>query len=69
MIANLGRNCIKMLRNEDGERIQDVAQLKDMLISYYQNLLGTQIVGVSPLSIDEIQDRVSFRCSTGLVLS
>ncbi|CAL9237368.1 unnamed protein product [Arabidopsis halleri] len=66
VIANQGRNCIKMLRSEDEERIENVDQIKDMLISYYQNLLGTENLGVSPMSIDEIKNLVSFRCSSGL---
>ena len=66
VVANHGRNCIKLLRDDDGESIQNVAQIKEMLINYYQNLLGTVNQGVSPLSIVEIQDLVSFRCSSGL---
>jgi len=35
VIANQGRNCIKLLRSDDGERIQNVDQIKDMLISEF----------------------------------
>jgi len=67
VIANQGRNCIKLLRNDDDQRVQNIDQIKTMLISYYQNLLGTESVGVTPLSTEEIQDLVQFRCSSGLV--
>ena len=66
VIANQGRNCINLLRDDDGERIQNVEQIKEMLVSYYQNLLGSENERVSPMSILEIQDLVTFRCSSGL---
>ena len=62
VIANQGRNFIKYLRGEDDERIQNSDQIKDMLVSYYMNLLGTDNPEVIPLSVEEIKNLLSFRC-------
>ncbi|CAL9233341.1 unnamed protein product, partial [Arabidopsis halleri] len=66
VLANHAKNCIKFLRGADGTRIENQNQIKDMTIAYFQNLLGTESVGVSPLSIDEIKDLTNFRCSQSL---
>ncbi|CAE6007528.1 unnamed protein product [Arabidopsis arenosa] len=51
VIANQGRNCIKFLRGSDGLRIENQDQIKDMATAYFQNVLGSESVGVSPLSV------------------
>ncbi|CAL9233934.1 unnamed protein product [Arabidopsis halleri] len=66
VIANQARNCIKFLRGPDGLRIENQDQIKDMAIAYFQNVLGSESVGVSPLSVQEIKDLVGFRCSQNL---
>lgn len=62
VIANQGRNCIKFLRGDDNERIENVDQIKDLLISYYQNLLGSDNSETVPMPVEEIRDLLSFRC-------
>lgn len=66
VIANQGKNAIKYLRGEDDERIENSDQIKDMLLSYYKNLLGTENAGVLPPSVEDIKNLLSFRCNTSL---
>ncbi|KAG7539011.1 Reverse transcriptase zinc-binding domain [Arabidopsis suecica] len=62
VIAHQGRNCIKYLRGDNDERIENIDQVKSMLVSYYQNLLGTENTDLSPMPVEEIKDLVAFRC-------
>ncbi|KAG7581859.1 Reverse transcriptase zinc-binding domain [Arabidopsis suecica] len=66
VIAHQGTNSIKLLRGTEDERIQNVDQIKDMLVSYYHSLLGTESVGVVAMSIDEVKTLLSFRCGSEL---
>ncbi|KAG7567328.1 Reverse transcriptase zinc-binding domain [Arabidopsis thaliana x Arabidopsis arenosa] len=66
VIANQGRNCIKYLRGDDNEKIENLDQIKDLLVSYYKNLLGTENNGLTPMPIEEIRDLVTFRCMPAL---
>lgn len=67
VIANQGRNCIKYLRGMDEERIENSDQIKDMIISYFTNLLGSENCDVHPLSVDEIREVLQFRCQQSMV--
>ncbi|KAG7543172.1 hypothetical protein ISN45_Aa07g030980 [Arabidopsis thaliana x Arabidopsis arenosa] len=62
VIAHQGTNAIKVLRGLDDERVENSDQIKDMLVSYFQNLLGTESSGVTPLSVDDVREVISFRC-------
>lgn len=66
ILANQARNCIKFLRGSEGQRIDNQAQIKDMTVSYFQNLLGSENSGVNPMSVAEIKGLVHFRCSSSL---
>lgn len=66
VVANQGKNCIKYLRGDDDERIDNSEQIKGMLVSFYQNLLGSENTEVEPFSIGEIRELVQFRCLPGL---
>ncbi|CAE6196409.1 unnamed protein product [Arabidopsis arenosa] len=66
VIANQGRNSIKYLRGDDGERIENSDQIKNMLLSYYKNLLGTENSGVTPPSVEDIKNLLPFRCDSSL---
>ncbi|KAG7558973.1 Endonuclease/exonuclease/phosphatase superfamily [Arabidopsis thaliana x Arabidopsis arenosa] len=64
--SNYARNCIKVLRGIEGQRIENQDQIKDMTLSYFQNLLGTESLGVSPMDVEEIKGLMSFRCPSSL---
>ncbi|CAA0382872.1 unnamed protein product [Arabidopsis thaliana] len=68
VVANQARNSIRYLRGSSGERIENQSQIKDMTVSYFQNLLGSERSGVVPMDIDEIKDLMNFRCPQSLFM-
>lgn len=66
VLAHQATNCIKYLRGSDGQRIENMAQIKDMTVDYFRSLLGSESVGSSPMSVEQIQGLVSFRCPQNL---
>lgn len=66
--AHQARNCIYYLRNDADERISESVQLKNYVIDYYQQLLGSKNLSVQPLSVDSIRDLNHFRCSATLAM-
>lgn len=66
VLANQGKNCIKYLRCLDGERVENSEQIKAMVVSYYENLLGTENSDVIPMSVEEVKEVMQFRCLSGL---
>jgi len=39
--ARNSSNLIKILKDEDGNRVEDINQIKELAIGFYQKLLGT----------------------------
>ncbi|CAL9245747.1 unnamed protein product [Arabidopsis halleri] len=64
--AHLSRNRINSLRNEDDDRIYDKDQLKQLVVDYYQQILGSKNMVVHSLSVDQIRDLNSFRCTADM---
>lgn len=64
--AHQVRNSIGYLRNDADERITDKDQLKQLIIDYYHNLLGSRNFDVQPLSVERIRELNPFRCSSAL---
>ncbi|XP_020881895.1 uncharacterized protein LOC110228556 [Arabidopsis lyrata subsp. lyrata] len=42
VIAHRAKNLIKFLRGDDDSKVDNVQQIKDMIITYYTHLLGTE---------------------------
>ena len=61
VIAHQARNAICYLIDENGVKICNKAQIKDMVVSYFQNLLGAVNGEVVPLSVLELEGLMSFR--------
>ena len=66
VIAHQAINLIKFLRAEDGLRVDNVDQIKGMLVTYYTHLLGTPSANVTPFSVDRIRGLQSFCCDSSL---
>ena len=66
MLANQAKNLIKYLRGEDGLRVDNVYQIKQMIVAYYSNLLGAESTTTVPYSVDKIKSLHPFRCDQTL---
>lgn len=64
VLAHQARNAIRYLVDAFRVTIRNKAQIQDMVVSYFQNLLGAVNEEVVPLSVEELQGIMSFRCST-----
>lgn len=62
VLAHMGTNTIKYLRDNEDERVENSDQIKGMIVDYYQSLLGTESEGVTPMPVEEIKDLLTFRC-------
>lgn len=66
VLAHQARNAIRFLLTVDDQRIVNKYQIIGMIIAYFQNLLGSVNVGVSPMEIADIQRLYSYRCPAAL---
>ena len=66
VLANQAKNLIKYLRGEDGLRVDNVDQIKQMIVAYYSNLRGSEFTTTIPYSIDKIKSLHPFRCDQTL---
>lgn len=66
VIAHQARNAIRFLMNDQAIRVTNKAQIKDMVVPFCQNLLGSINNEVAPLSVEELRGLVVFRCSDGI---
>ncbi|XP_024004030.1 uncharacterized protein LOC112081502 [Eutrema salsugineum] len=63
VVANQARNAIKVLRDPMNNRIDNPDQIKDMIVTFYRQLLGTEVRVILPFYVPEIQAIHPFRCS------
>lgn len=63
VIAHQVRNTINYLMDATDQRIVNPLQIKEMVVLYFQNLMGTVDDQVNLLSVSEIQTLVRYRCS------
>lgn len=66
VLAHQARNAIRYLIDAQGNKVSNKAQIKDMAVSYFQNILGSVNGEVVPLSVDELKIFLRFRCSEGI---
>ncbi|KAG7577371.1 Endonuclease/exonuclease/phosphatase superfamily [Arabidopsis thaliana x Arabidopsis arenosa] len=66
VMAHQVRNSITYLKNDADMRITDKILLKQLVVDYYQNLLGTRNTSVLPLPVERIRELNSFRCTATL---
>ncbi|XP_024016553.1 uncharacterized protein LOC112089920 [Eutrema salsugineum] len=66
VIAHQAKNVTKFLRDGQDNRIDNVDQIKDILISFYRQLLGTESRNITLLSVDSMCSIHPFRCSIDL---
>lgn len=66
VMAHQAKNLIKYLRNIDDSRVENVDQIKEMIVFYYTHLLGSESESVTPFSVDTIRALHPFRCDEDL---
>ncbi|CAA7024809.1 unnamed protein product [Microthlaspi erraticum] len=64
--ANLTRNAIHFLKDNQGNRISETTALKNMVLGYYSELMGKANPDVRPPSFPTLSSILGFRCSEGL---
>lgn len=65
VVAHQLRNCIRYLLDGGGNRVFNQAQIKDMVVAYFQNLLGSVDVSIQGISVEELQELLLYRCPQG----
>lgn len=67
VIAHQARNAIRFLFDAHGNKITYAVQIKDMVVSFFQHLLGSVSLRVTPPSVEELQRLMTYRRPTSLV--
>lgn len=66
VVAHYSRNRIRYLRDANDVRIDNQAQVRDLILAYYTNLLGSEASNISPFSVEDIRAIHPFRCSASV---
>ncbi|OAP12460.1 hypothetical protein AXX17_AT1G39630 [Arabidopsis thaliana] len=66
ILANQAKNLIKFLRMDDDVKVENVTQVKEMIVAYYTHLLGFDSDILTPDSVQRIKDIHPFRCNDTL---
>ncbi|CAA7016344.1 unnamed protein product [Microthlaspi erraticum] len=64
--SNLSTNVIHFLSDPLRNRISETNAMKATVLNYYKNLLGSSNDEVSPLSVNELQSKLLYRCPSSL---
>lgn len=67
VLAHQAKNCIRYLRGAQEEKIVNQEQIKDMTVSYFQSILGSENRDVMPMSVEEVKSVLHYRCPQALV--
>lgn len=62
VLAHQLRNAITYLMDAGGNRIFNMSQIKDMVVAYFQNLLGSEDESLQDISVEESRGLLSYRC-------
>lgn len=62
VVAHQIRNCISYLMDAGGNRIFNQSQIKEMVVAYFQNLLGSEDGLIDEISVDDLRSLLTFRC-------
>lgn len=62
VLAHQMRNCIIYLMDGGGNRVFNMSLIKDMVVVYFQNLLGSVDISIQDISIEELGSLLSYRC-------
>ena len=64
--AHQARNAIRMLINEVGERVVEDIGIKQLAVSFYEDLLGTVNSDVSTISVEQLRRLLPYRCHASM---
>lgn len=62
VVAHQLRNAINFLQDAGGTRVFNLDQIKQMVVAYFQNLLGSEDVELQNISIEELKSLLNYRC-------
>lgn len=62
ILAHQMRNSIRYLVDGGGSRVFNLSQIKDMVLAYFQNLLGAADDLVQAISMEELRGLLTYRC-------
>lgn len=62
VLAHQLRNSIRCLLDGAGHRIFNLDQIKDMAVSYFQNILGSEDSEVVSISVEDLRMLLPYRC-------
>lgn len=66
VLAHQARNAIRFLYDEFVAKVTNKAQIKDMVVSFFQHLLGSESTTTTPPSVIELQSLMRYRCPASL---
>jgi hypothetical protein len=62
-------NLIKILKDEEGNKVEDMNQIKELAIGFYQRRLGTSVHSFEPLKADRVSQLINKKFSPSCVAS
>ncbi|WZZ89708.1 hypothetical protein YC2023_118287 [Brassica napus] len=63
VVAHQMRNCLSYLMDARGNRVFNQTQLNEMVVAFFQNLLGSVDGSVRDTSLEELRGLISYRCT------
>lgn len=62
VLAHQMKNCISFLMDGNGQQIFNFSQIKEMVVAFFKNLLGSVDETIQEVSIEELRGLLTFRC-------
>lgn len=66
VVAHQARNFINYLLDGGGNRVFNRDQIKEMIVTYFHNLLGTEDDWIQQISSDDLNGLLSYRCPASI---
>lgn len=62
VLAHQVRNCINYLVDGGGHRVFNASQIREMVVAFFKNLLGSIDDSIQEVSVEELRGLLSYRC-------
>lgn len=66
VIALQARNAVRYMIDDNDQRISDKDLVNDMVVTYYQDLLGSENSETHPFLVDELRNIIPYRFPSAL---
>lgn len=67
VLAHQVQNCISYLLDGGGNRVFGLDQIKEMMVVYFKNLLGSEDTTIQATSVQHLRTLISYRCPQNIL--